>query len=84
MKKAIEVKALDEDGQQVGGLTAELQLPSTPQPGRRIRIQTILRITDAVFPKPGDYVFAVLVDGKTEREVPLQLTLRKGEDDDAS
>jgi hypothetical protein len=84
MKKAIEVKALDEDGQQVGELTAELQLPSAPQSGRRIRVQTILRITDAVFPKPGDYVFAVLVDGKTESEVALQLTLTKGKDDDAS
>lgn len=36
-----------------------------------------MRITDAVFPKPGDYTFAVLIDGRTEEQVPLQLIEQK-------
>lgn len=73
MKKTLEVKVLDQDGQQIGGAVGDFVVPPS-QAGRRIRIQTIMRITDAVFPKPGDYTFAVLIDGKTEAEIPLQLT----------
>ena len=77
MQKKFEVKVLDVDGQQVGGIGGEFNVPSPPQTGRRIQMQTALRITDAIFPKEGDYIFAVLIDNKTEAEIPLSLTLIK-------
>ena len=73
-KKKLEVKILDEDGQQVGAAGGEFLVP-TAEGGRRIRMQTLMRLRDTVFPKPGDYTFAILIDGKTEAEVPLSLTL---------
>jgi len=72
MKKKIAIKLLDEDGAFIGGADAEAIIP--PQnSGRKARIQHVLTMRDVVFPKAGDYVFAVLVDGRTEEEVPLQL-----------
>jgi len=73
-KKHLEVKVIAEDGQAVGGFEGEFMVSSATS-GQRIRMQTVMRILDAVFPKPGDYTFAVLIDGKTEYEVPLSLTL---------
>ena len=78
-KKHLEVKVIDEDGQAVSGFGGEfIVAPATS--GQRIRMQTVMRITDAIFPKPGDYTFAVMVDGKTEYEVPLSLTLIAAEE----
>ncbi len=73
MKKKLEVKVIDQDGQQVGGVGGEFSVGDS-KGGQRIRMQTVMRIVDAVFPKAGDYVFAVLIDGKTEAEVPLSIT----------
>jgi len=72
--KRLEVKILDEDGQAIGGFGGEFKV-SAATSGQRIRMQTVMRILDAVFPRPGDYTFAVLIDDKTEYEVPLSLTL---------
>jgi hypothetical protein len=77
--KRLEVKVIDEDGQAVGGFGGEFTVAPAIS-GQRIRMQTVMRITDAIFPKPGDYTFAVIVDGKTEYEVPLSLTLIAAEE----
>jgi hypothetical protein len=79
MKKKLEVKVLDEDGRQVGGVSGDFNVPSPPSPGRRICIQTALRIVDAVFPKEGNYEFDVLINDDLKAEVPLSLTLVKKE-----
>lgn len=71
-KKNLEVKIMDEDGQQVAGFGGEIPLPSA-QSGKRIRIQTVMRIVDAVFPKRGDYTVTVLIDGDTKAEVPFSV-----------
>ena len=76
-KKRLELKVMDADGKQVGGANAEISVPPA-QTGRYISMQAIMRITDAVFPKPGDYVYAVLIDGRTEAEVQLQLLEQNG------
>jgi len=72
-QKKLEVKLMDEDANSLGGAVAEFAVPEA-RSGRRIRMQIIMPINDAVFPKPGDYNFAVLVDGRTEAEVPLSVT----------
>lgn len=79
MKKKLEVKVLDVDGQQIGGLGGGFNVSSPPSPGRRIHMQSVLRITDAVFPKEGDYTFHVLINDEVKAEVPLSLTLKKKE-----
>ena len=71
-KKNLEIKILDEDGKSVGGFSGEMPVPPA-QPGKRIRMLTVLRIVGAVFPKRGDYVVAVLIDGDTKAEVPLSV-----------
>jgi hypothetical protein len=44
---------------------------------------TILRLNDVVFPKAGDYVFDILIEGDSKKQVPLSVTLveKDGEGD---
>lgn len=71
-KKDLLVKILDEDGQEVAGFKGII--PVFPaKSGKRIRMQTVLRIIDTVFPKQGEYVISVLIDGDTKAEVPLSV-----------
>ena len=71
-KKNLHVKILDEDGQQVAGFKGEVSVPPAKS-GKRIRMQTVMRILDTVFPKKGEYVISVLIDGDTKAEVPLSV-----------
>lgn len=73
MQKKIEVKLLDVDGKQVGGFGGDFVVPPAKQPGERVNMQLIMRLVDTVFPTKGKYVFAVLIDDKTEYEVPLMV-----------
>ena len=73
-QKKLEIKLLDEDANVIGTpIVGDLTVPPPKEQGQRIQIQAIMRLVDTVFPKKGRYVFAVLVDGKTEAEVPLSV-----------
>jgi hypothetical protein len=71
-RKHISIKLLDADGTQLGTAEGDATVEGGPA-GRRSILQHILTLRDVVFPRPGDYVFAILVDGRTEAEIPLEL-----------
>jgi hypothetical protein len=73
MAKNLEVKILDQDGKQIGSYKGDLTVPPPKTPGDRALMQLIMRLIDTVFPNAGRYVFAILIDGKTEHEVRLDV-----------
>jgi len=75
MKKKMTVKLLDEDGGAIGEINGELQVPDKPlgKKARRIQMQAIIPVPGVIFPKPGEYVFSVLIDGRDEEETTLTL-----------
>jgi hypothetical protein len=75
-EKAIRVLLLDADGKAQGeAITANWLVPEPKSPGRRVQVQTVLRLVGTTFPKEGDYVVAILINGEAKAEVPLSLTL---------
>ncbi len=73
--KKLEVRLIDEDGNEVGGMAGEFVVAGPAKPGQRIQMGSILRFTDVVFPKAGAYNLAIMVDGDTKAEVPLSVTI---------
>ena len=71
-QKRLDIKLIDADGDTLGGVEGQIQIGKAEH-GRTLRLQHILTIRDIVFPRPGDYVFAILIDGRTEAQVPVQL-----------
>ncbi len=72
MHKALVVKLMDEDANEVGkNRPIDIEVPPPSAPGQRTEVNVIAQLVDTVFPKPGRYVFHILIDDRTEREVPL-------------
>lgn len=71
MRKRIEVRLLNEDGEQLGSAGGELDIPA--QEGRHAKLLHIMRLRDVTFPRPGQFAFYILVDGRTEYYVPVHL-----------
>lgn len=83
VSKNFDVKLLDADGVVIGGLSGKFTIPRPARPGRGVYTGTILRLNDVVFPKAGDYVFDILIEGDSKKQVPLSVTLveKDGEGD---
>jgi hypothetical protein len=63
----LEIKLIDEDGQEVACFPTDHIVPEPPPGlGRRVEMNQILRLNNIVFPKPGVYEFRVLVDNDTK------------------
>ena len=71
-EKKIEIKLLDADANQVFTVGGTAKVPRG-EPGRRVRINTILTINNVKFNAEGDYIFAVLIGGDTKKEIPLRV-----------
>jgi len=72
-QKKLEVKVLDEDGQQIGSYQGDFIVPPAAKAGERAQMQMVMRLVDTVFPEQGRYQFAILIDDRTEYEVPLNV-----------
>jgi hypothetical protein len=72
-QKKFEMIMLDEDGQKIGGFSADFEVPQAQSPGETVNMQSIIRLVDVVFPKPGRYVINVLINGDTKAQVPLRV-----------
>jgi len=57
-------------------------VPRPPQPGVRINMGMVLPINDAVFLAEGPYVFDVMIDGHSKKQIPLTVTQVPGESED--
>ena len=74
-----EVKLLDADGVELGGIKGQFDVPRIDRPGQRLHIGSVLPLTDVVFVKPGLHSFDILIDGDSKKQVPLSVTLIEGE-----
>ncbi len=74
-EKRMEIKLLGEDGENLGQVSGAFKMPKLQKPGRKMQLGLILPLRDTVFPKEGSYQIAVVVDGRTEVEIPLRLEI---------
>jgi hypothetical protein len=83
-EKKIDIKLLGEDGENIGEVSGIFMMPKLRKPGRKMQVGLILPLRDTVFPKEGSYQIAVVVDGRTEIEIPLTVILVERQDEDAN
>lgn len=72
VKHIIEIKLLDEEGQAVLGMKADVVPHGVPQ-GRSMRMDQVLSLHNVTFKKPGKYYFAILVDKDQKATLPLRV-----------
>ncbi len=70
--KTIEIKLLDADANAIQHLTGHLTVPGESAE-LTIQIDQILKLTNVVFKKAGDYRFDILVNGETKQTVPFSV-----------
>lgn len=70
--KKMEVTLIGPDGERIGNLSADFEVPES-EPGSPVDMQTIIRLVDTVFPKPGRYAVHVLINGDEKAHVPLNV-----------
>ncbi|MCC7207014.1 MAG: hypothetical protein IT323_06890 [Anaerolineae bacterium] len=69
---ALEFKLVDEDGQLVMSLPVSAQVPHGDK-GQRVYLNNMVRLENIVFPKPGRYEFAILVDHDLKGTLPFEV-----------
>jgi hypothetical protein len=74
--KKVEIQLADDDGQKLFAVEAAVLVPQGA-PGQRIRMNQILALNNVRFPKPGDYVFNILVGDDQKAAVDLKLVEAK-------
>lgn len=70
--RQIELQLADGDGQKMFKIGAQLVIPQGA-PGSPIRLNHILMLHGIQFPKPGDYVFNILVGDDQKAAIDLKL-----------
>jgi hypothetical protein len=76
--KKVEIQLADDDGQKLFAVEAAVHIPQGA-PGQRIRMNQILALNNVRFPKPGDYVFNILIGDDHKAAVDLKLVEAKME-----
>lgn len=76
--KTIEVTMLNSDGMRLGTISSSTTVPTPDPPTTKANLELILRLQNVPFESPGDYAFAVLVDGDEKSSIPLTAVERKG------
>jgi hypothetical protein len=71
--RQIELQLVDSDGQKMLKVGAQLVVPSGGPPGAPIRLNHILMLNNVQFPKPGDYMFSILVGDDEKASVELRI-----------
>ena len=74
-QKEIEIKLLDADAKQMFAIKGSVKTPRG-EPGKRVRINSIMTFGNIKFNAGGDYIFAILVGGETKKEIPLIVNYR--------
>lgn len=77
-KKSLEVTFLDADGKALGTISGDAEVPK-PDAGKRAHVELILRLQNVPFSVPGDYEFAILVDGDEKWSIPVTAVERKAD-----
>ena len=71
--RQIELQLVDNDGQKMFKIGAQLMVPTGSPPGQPIRLNHILMLNNIQFPKPGDYQFSVLVGDDEKASIDLKI-----------
>lgn len=66
----LELKLVDEDGQQLFAVSGQLTLQGAA-PGRPMTAQTIMDLNNFQLPRAGVYTFEVFIDKRHMRSVPI-------------
>lgn len=71
-KHKLLMRLADADGQEVSKLEGEFVVPGKRTGGKPVNGQIILG-AQVRLPHPGDYSFDILIDGRWERSIPLEV-----------
>ena len=74
-RKDVEVKLLDEAGNQILSIRGNLEVPGG-EPGRPARLNSVMAFHNVKFEAEGDYVFAILIGGETKKKIPFRVSYR--------
>jgi hypothetical protein len=66
------VRLADEDGQEIAKIKGDFKVPRAKSGGKPIGTSIILG-TQVKLPKPGDFSFDVLIDGRWEKTISLEV-----------
>ena len=69
-KRTFTVILMDTDGNHIMELSGEFEVPNA-QGGRKPEVNIILDLKDTILPKPGRYVFVLLIDKDQKDELTL-------------
>ena len=72
-QKEMKIVLHDEDGMEILAVGGEMMVPRG-QGGQPAIINQLLLMNGISFPKFGHYVFKVLINGRTEADIPLTVT----------
>ena len=71
--KHIRLALLDSDGNEMLALEGQVQVPRPGRPGSRAYINQVIGLNGVIFERPGDYGFAILVNGDTRGTAALHV-----------
>lgn len=72
-EKRFEIKLLDSEGGEILKLEQTTIVPHPGRPGTRVTMSAVLGFNGIKFEQPGDYQFAILVNGEEKRTIPLRV-----------
>jgi hypothetical protein len=72
-RKDVEIKLLDEAANQILSIQGNLEVPRG-EPGRPVRMNSIMSFNNVKFDAEGDYVFSILIGGETKKNVSFRVS----------
>jgi hypothetical protein len=72
-RKDVEIKLLDEAANQILAVRGNLEVPRG-EPGRPVRINSVMTFNNVKFDAEGDYVFAILIGGETKKNISFRVS----------
>lgn len=71
--KEILIVLMASEGRELLRLQNRMIVPSPLRPGSRTYIQSIIGLNGILFEQPGEYQFAILVNGEEKETIPLRV-----------
>jgi hypothetical protein len=72
-RKDVEIKLLDEAANQILSVRGNLEVPRG-EPGRPVRINSLMGFNNVKFDAEGDYEFAIIIGGETKKNVSFRVS----------
>jgi hypothetical protein len=69
----VQIKLLDEDGNDLGTLQQEAAVPTVQPVSRNFFVDQIFQLNGLQFPKPGEYQFSLLIDDDQKGELEFSV-----------